>query len=145
MEKKKITWSMLTGTRKRYNKENGNSWYERLFVGINANGTSAGKNEYIRLIPGLQDSDLVYIFSLGSTESQKNIVFMHKKGDSVVYANANCGEQARAYAEFYASEAGAEIRWIEGLPTVKHTRIGGGAVDSLEKALEKAENTEIDF
>lgn len=142
---KKITWQMLTGTRKRYDKESGESWYERLFVGISANGASAAKNDYIRLIPDLQDSDLVYVFSLGSTKDQKNIVFIHKKGDSVVYANANCGQQARAYAAFYASESGAEIRWIEGLPTVKHTRIGGGAVDSLEKALEKAENTEIDF
>lgn len=145
MEKKKINWSMLTGTRKRYDKESGESWYERLFVGISANGNSARKNDYINLIPGLSGSDLVYIFSLGSTQEQKNIVFIHKKGDPVVYANANCGEQARAYAEFYASESGAEIRWIEGLPTVKRTRIGGGAVDSLEKALEKAENTEIDF
>lgn len=142
---RKITWQMLTGTRKRYDKESGESWYERLFVGINANGASARKNDYIRLVPGLQDSDLVYVFMLGSTRDQKNIVFIHKKGDSVVYANANCGMQARAYADFYASESGAEIRWIEGLPTVKHTRIGGGAVDSLEKALEKAENTEIDF
>lgn len=142
---KKITWSMLTGTRKRYDKETGASWYERLFVGISAYGKTAANNEYIHIIPDLADSDLVYVFMLGSTQEQKNIVFIHKKGDSVVYANANCGNQARAYAEFYASEAGAEIRWIEGLPTVKHTRIGGGAVDSLEKALEKAENTEIDF
>lgn len=142
---KQITWQMLTGTRKRYDKESGESWYERLFVGINANGASARKNDYIRLIPDLQDSDLVYVFMLGSTKDQKNIVFIHKKGDSIVYANANCGQQARAYADFYTRESGAEIRWIEGLPTVKHTRIGGGAVDSLEKALEKAENTEIDF
>lgn len=142
---RKITWQMLTGTRKRYDKESGESWYERLFIGISANGSSAEKNDYIRLIPGLNDSDLVYVFSLGSTKDQKNIVFIHKKGDPVVYANANCGQQARAYADFYASETGAEIRWVEGLPTVKHTRIGGGAVDSLEKALEKAENTEIDF
>lgn len=141
----KITWQMLTGTRKRYNKDSGISWYERLFVGISAIGKTAKNNAYIRLIPDLQDSDLVYVFMLGSTQEQKNIVFIHKKGDSVVYANANCGNQARAYVEFYASEAGAEIRWIEGLPTVKHTRIGGGAVDSLEKALEKAENTEIEF
>ena len=145
MEKNKITWQMLTGTRKRYNKGTGDSWYDRLFVGISANGKSAANNEYIHIIPDLVDSDLVYIFMLGSTQEQKNIVFIHKKGDSVVYANANCGYQARAYVEFYANEAGAAIQWVEGLPTVKHTRIGGGAVDSLEKALEKAENTEIDF
>lgn len=142
---KKITWQMLTGTRKRYDKESGASWYERLFIGINAGGKTAQNNEYIHVIPDLVDSDLVYVFMLGSTQENKNIVFIHKKGDSVVYANANCGMQARAYADFYARESGAEIRWIEGLPTVKHTRIGGGAVDSLEKALEKAENTEIDF
>lgn len=141
----KITWQKLTGTRKRYNKETGASWYERLFIGIGAGGSTAQRNEYIHIIPGLEDSDLVYVFSLGSTQEQKNIVFVHKKGDSVVFANANCGNQARAYAEFYANESGAEIRWVEGLPTVKHTRIGGGAVDSLEKALEKAENTEIEF
>lgn len=141
----KITWQKLTGTRKRYDKESGASWYERLFVGINVGGKSAQKNEYIHIIPDLVDSDLVYIFMLGSTQDQKNIIFVHKKGDSIVYANANSGNQGRAYAEFYASEAGAAIRWVEGLPTVKHTRIGGGAVDSLEKALEKAENTEIDF
>lgn len=145
MEKNKITWQMLTGTRKRYNKETGASWYERAFAGMLAGGETAQNNEYIHVIPDLVDSDMVYVFMLGSTQEQKNIVFVYKKGDSVVYANANCGNQARAYAEFYASEAGAAIQWVEGLPTVKHTRIGGGAVDSLEKALEKAENTVIDF
>lgn len=141
---KNINWSHFE-TRKRYNKESGESWYERLLVGIVAGTESAVRNNYIENIPGLQAGDCVYVFSLGSKLNEKNILFAHKKGDSVVYANAHSMQQARAreYIEFYANASGCEIEPVDWLPTVYNAT--GGKIDSLESALEKAMNTNIEF
>lgn len=142
---KNIKWSHFE-TRKRYNKETGESWYERLLIGIMVGGESAGRNSYIENIPGLQAGDCVYVFSLGSKLDQKNILFVHKKGDSVVYANMHSMNQPRAreYIDFYANESGCEIQAVDWLPTV-FNGTGGGKIDSLESALEKAMNTNIEF
>ena len=142
---KNINWSHFE-TRKRYNKDTGESWYERLLVGIVAGGESAARNSYIENIPGLQAGDCVYVFSLGSKLNEKNILFAHKKGDSVVYANAHSMQQARQreYIEFYANASGCEVVTVEWLPTV-YNGTGGGKIDSLESALEKAMNTNIEF
>lgn len=142
---KSINWSHFE-TRKRYNKESGESWYERLLVGVVAGTESAARNSYIENIPGLQAGDCVYVFSLGSRLNEKNILFAHKKGDSVVYANSHAMNQARPreYIEFYANATGGEIQLVDWLPTVFSTT-GGGKIDSLESALAKAMNTNIDF
>lgn len=142
---KSINWSHFE-TRKRYNKESGESWYERLLVGVVAGTESAVRNSYIENIPGLESGDCVYVFSLGSKLNEKNILFVHKKGDSVVYANSHAMNQARQreYIEFYANATGGEIQSVEWLPTV-FSSTGGGKIDSLESALEKAMNSNIDF
>lgn len=142
---KNINWSHFE-TRKRYNKETGESWYERLLIGIMVGGESAARNSYIENIPGLVAGDCVYVFSLGSKLEQKNIVFCHKKGDSVVYANSHSMNQPRAreYIDFYANASGCEIVPVEWLPTV-FNGTGGGKIDSLESALEKAMNSNIEF
>lgn len=141
---KSINWSHFE-TRKRYNKETGESWYERLLVGIVAGTESAARNSYIENIPGLQAGDCVYVFSLGSKLNEKNILFAHKKGDSVLYANSHSMTQARQrdYIDFYANASGCEIVPVEWLPTVYNST--GGKIDSLESALEKAMNTNIEF
>lgn len=140
-----INWSHFE-TRKRYNKETGESWYERLLVGIVVGTESAVRNSYIENINGLQAGDIVYVFSLGSKLNEKNILFAHKKGDSVVYANAHSMSQARQkeYIDFYANASGCEIQAVDWLPTV-YNGTGGGKIDSLESALEKAMNTNIEF
>lgn len=142
---KSINWSHFE-TRKRYNKESGESWYERLLVGVVAGGVSATRNSYIENIPGLSSGDCVYVFSLGSKLDQKNILFVHKKGDSVVYANSHAMNQARPreYIDFYANESGCTIEPVDWLPTV-YNGTGGGKIDSLESALEKAMNSNIEF
>ena len=141
---KSINWSHFE-TRKRYNKETGVSWYDRLLVGIVAGTESAVRNSYIENIEGLQAGDCVYVFSLGSKLNEKNILFAHKGGDSVVYANAHSMIQARQreYIEFYANASGCEIQLVDWLPTV-YTGTGG-KIDSLESALEKALNSNIEF
>lgn len=142
---KSINWSHFE-TRKRYNKETGVSWYERLLLGVVVGTESADRNSYIENIGGLQSGDCVYVFSLGSKLDQKNILFAHKKGDSVLYANSHSMNQARSreYIDFYANESGCEIVPVDWLPTV-YNGTGGGKIDSLESALEKAMNTNIEF
>lgn len=141
---KSVNWSHFE-TRKRKDKETGKKYYERLLIGIMVGGESAGRNAYIENIPGLQAGDCVYVFSLGSKLDQKNILFAHKKGDSVVYANSHSMNQPRSreYIEFYANASGCEIQPVEWLPTVFGST--GGKIDSLESALEKAMNTNIEF
>lgn len=142
---KSVNWSHFE-QRKRKDKESGRNYYERLLLGIGVGGEAAARNAYIENIPGLKPGDIVYVFSLGSKLDQKNILFAYKKGDSVVYANSHAMTQARSreYIEFYAHEAGCEIQLVDWLPTVFNTT-GGGKIDSLESALEKAMNSKIEF
>lgn len=142
---KSVNWSHFE-QRKRKDKESGKYYYERLLLGVVVGGESAARNSYIENIPGLQAGDCVYVFSLGSKLDQKNILFAHKKGDSIVYANSHAMKQVRSreYIEFYANAAGAEIQLVDWLPTVFNST-GGGKIDSLETALEKAMNTNIEF
>ena len=141
---KSVNWSHFE-QRKRKEKESGQYYYERLLLGVVVGTESAVRNSYIENIPGLQAGDCVYVFSLGSKLNEKNILFVHKKGDSVVYANSHSMSQARAkeYIEFYANATGCEIATVEWLPTVYTTT--GGKIDSLESALEKAMNANIEF
>lgn len=141
---KSVNWSHFE-QRKRKEKESGQYYYERLLLGVVVGTESAVRNSYIENIPGLQAGDCVYVFSLGSKLNEKNILFAHKKGDSVVYANAHSMQQARSkeYIEFYANASGCEIVTVEWLPTVYTTT--GGKIDSLESALEKAMNSNIEF
>lgn len=142
---KSVNWSHFE-QRKRKDKESGQYYYERLLLGVVVGTESAGRNSYIENIPGLVSGDCVYVFSLGSKLDQKNIVFIHKKGDSVVYANSHSMNQPRAreYIEFYANASGCEIVSVDWLPTV-FNGAGGGKIDSLEAALEKAMNSNIEF
>lgn len=141
---KSVNWSHFE-QRKRKDKESGKYYYERLLIGIMVGGESAARNAYIENIPGLQAGDCVYVFSLGSKLDQKNILFAHKKGDSVVYANMHSMNQPRSreYIDFYATATGCEITTVEWLPTVFGAT--GGKIDSLESALKKAMNTKIEF
>lgn len=142
---KSVNWSHFE-QRKRKDKESGQYYFERLLLGIGAGGSTAARNSYIENVPGLENGDVVYVFSLGSKLNEKNILFVHKKGDSVVYANAHSLGQARQreYIDFYANAAGCEIQAVEWLPTV-YNGTGGGKIDSLEAALDKAMNTNIEF
>ena len=139
---KTVNWSHFE-QRKRKDRETGKNYYERLLLGVVVGTESANRNSYIENVPGLQTGDCVYVFSLGSKLNEKNILFAHKKGGSVVYANSHSMSQARQreYIEFYANATGCEIQAVDWLPTV----FGGGKIDSLESALEKAENSEIEF
>lgn len=141
---KSVNWGHFE-QRKRKEKETGQYYYERLLLGIGVGGSAAARNSYIENIPGLQAGDVVYVFSLGSKLNEKNILFAHKKGDSVVYANAHSMSQARQreYVDFYANASGCEIQAVDWLPTVFNG--SGGKIDSLESALEKAMNTNIEF
>ena len=141
---KSVNWSHFE-QRKRKDKESGKYYYERLLLGVVVGGESAARNAYIENIPGVQAGDCVYVFSLGSKLDQKNILFVHKKGDSVVYANIHSMTQARQrdYIDFYANASGCEIVPIDWLPTVFGAT--GGKIDSLESALEKAMNSNIEF
>lgn len=142
---KSVNWSHFE-TRKRKDKESGRNYYERILLGIGVGGEASARNAYIDNIPGLTPGEIVYVFSLGSKLDQKNILFVHRRGDSVVYANSHAMTQARPreYIEFYANATGAEIQLVDWLPTVYNTT-GGGKIDSLEAALEKAMNTNIEF
>lgn len=141
---KSVNWSHFE-QRKRKDKESGRYYYERLLLGVVVGTESAARNSYIENIPGLQTGDCVYVFSLGSKLGQKNILFAHKKGDSVVYANMHSMNQPRAreYIDFYANASGCEIQAVDWLPTVFSGT--GGKIDSLESALEKAMNSNIEF
>lgn len=99
---KSVNWSHFE-TRKRKDKESGCNYYERLLLGVVVGTESAKRNSYIENIPGLNPGDCVYVFSLGSKLDQKNILFAHKAGDSVVYVNTHSMTQARAreYIDFY--------------------------------------------
>lgn len=142
---KSVNWSHFE-QRKRKDKETGKYYYERLLLGVVVGTESAVRNSYIDNIAGLQPGDSVYVFSLGSKMGQKNILFAHKGVDSVVYANSHSMSQARAreYIEFYANARGCEVVPVEWLPTV-YSATGGGKIDSLASALEKAMNTNIEF
>ena len=142
---KAVNWSHFE-QRKRKDKESGRYYYERLLLGVVAGTESAARNSYIENIPGLQAGDCVYVFSLGSKLDQKNILFVHKKGDSVVYANIHSMNQPRhrEYIDFYATATGCEIATVDWMPTV-YSGTGGGKIDSLESALEKAMNSNIEF
>lgn len=142
---KTVNWSHFE-TRKRKDKESGRNYYERLLLGIGVGGEAAARNAYIENIPGLSPGDIVYVFSLGSKLNEKNILFAYRKGDSVLYANSHAMNQARPreYIDFYANESGCTIEPVDWLPTVFGST-GGGKIDSLESALEKAENADIEF
>lgn len=142
---KSVKWSHFEA-RKRKDKESGRNYYERLLLGIGVGTESAARNSYIENIPGLRPGEIVYVFSLGSRLNEKNIVFVHKQGDSIVYANSHAMTQARQheYIEFYAGATGCGIQPVDWLPTVYNTT-GGGKIDSLESALEKAMNPNIEF
>ena len=141
---KSVEWSHFE-QRKRKDPESGKHYYERLLLGVVVGTESADRNSYIENVPGLVAGDCVYVFSLGSKLDQKNILFAHKKGDSVVYANIHSMNQPRSreYIDFYANESGCEIVPVEWLPTVYSDT--GGKIDSLESALEKAMNSNIEF
>lgn len=141
---KSVNWSHFE-QRKRKDKESGKYYYERLLLGVVVGGESAARNAYIENVPGLVAGDCVYVFSLGSKLNEKNILFVYKKGDSVVYANSHSMNQGRAreYIDFYANASGCEIQAVDWLPTV-YTGTGG-KIDSLESALEKAMNSNIEF
>ena len=141
---KSVNWSHFE-QRKRKDKESGRYYYERLLLGVVVGTESAARNSYIENIPGLQAGDCVYVFSLGSKLDQKNILFAHKKGDSVVYANMHSMTQPRAreYINFYADATGCKMVPAAWLPTVFGAT--GGKIDSLESALEKAMNANIEF
>lgn len=142
---KSVNWSHFE-QRKRKDKESGVYYYERLLLGVVVGAESAVRNSYIENINGLHAGDTVYIFSLGSKLNEKNILFVHKKGDSVLYVNTHSMSQARQkeYIDFYANASGCEIQAVEWLPTV-YNGTGGGKIDSLESALDKAMNSNIEF
>lgn len=141
---KSVNWSHFE-QRKRKDKETGKNYYERLLLGVVVGTESAKRNSYIENIGGLQAGDCVYVFSLGSKLNEKNILFAHKNGDSVVYVNTHSMTQARAreYIDFYATATGCEIQLVDWLPTVYSSTVG--KIDSLESALEKAMNCKIEF
>ena len=141
---KSVNWGHFE-QRKRKDKESGKYYYERLLLGVVVGTDSAVRNDYIEHIEGLQPGDCVYVFSLGSKLNEKNILFAHRGADAVLYANSHSLSQARQreYIEFYANARGCEIQPVDWLPTVYTTT--GGKIDSLESALEKAMNSNIEF
>lgn len=151
MEKQKIL-NMLKTNRKRYIKgDDGateSSYYERIFTGILVGGKAYEKNRYVDSVSGLVQGDIVFVFCLGNTLNEKNVVFVHKKGDSVVYANVNHMNKTEylKYINYYAEDAGCEIQWVDSLPTVIHTRGSNGPkVQSLQDLMDKAAADSIDF
>lgn len=151
MEKTKIL-NMLKTNRKRYIKgadgTTESSYYERIFTGIMVGGKAYEKNRYIDTVPGLERGDMVFVFCLGNTLDEKNVVFLHKRGDSVVYANVNHQgkKEYEKYINYYAEDAGCEIQWVDSLPTVVHTRGSNGPkVQSLQDLMDKAAADSIDF
>lgn len=123
--------------RKRYEKnESGaviGTHYDRLFAGFRPAGRAWLESRY-------QGDAPVMVFMLGD----KNVVFTHRDGDSVVYVNNKAGAQAREYIKYYVDrlqvEKGiqAETVMVDDLPTNVITRTGTGGVDSLDKAIAAA-------
>lgn len=151
MEKQNIL-NMLKTNRKRYIKgadgTTESSYYERIFTGIMVGGKSYEKNRYIDTIPDLKQGDMVFVFCLGNTLQDKNVVFLHKKGDSVIYANKNhqAKKEYEKYINYYGEDAGCEIQWIDSLPTVTHSRGSAGPkVQSLQDLMDRAAADSIDF
>lgn len=151
MEKQKIL-NMLKTNRKRYIKgadgTTESSYYERIYTGILVGGDSYKNNRYIDHVPGLQHGDMVFVFCLGNTLSGKNVVFLHKRGDSVIYANMKHQgkKEYEKYINYYAEDSGCEIKWIDSLPTVEHARGSNGPkVQSLQDLMNKAASDSIDF
>lgn len=151
MEKTNIL-NMLKTNRKRYIKapdgSTAESYYERIFTGILVGGASYANNRYVDIVLGLDQGEIVFVFCLGNTLNEKNVVFVHKRGDSVIYANANHREKKEymKYIEYYAQDSGCTIQWVDSLPTVTHSRGTTGAkVQSLQDLLDKAAADSIDF
>lgn len=141
MKRQSMDWSYFA-TRKRYDKDDAGqvigSHYERLFTGVKVGGATWDKNNYLsKIYP--DGGEMVYLFMLGSTATQLNVVFVHRKGDGVVYVNSKATTTDRDYARFYAEQAGATLVETDELPSRDTRRATGGRkVDSLEALLEKA-------
>ena len=132
----KMTWDHFD-SRKRYIKDDAGvvvgTRYDRLFIGLRPAGRAWLESHYTGDAP-------VMVFMLGN----KNVVFLHRVGDSTIYVNSKAGAQAREYIKFYvarlASEKGinAETVAVDDLPTQTIIRTSVGGVDSLDAAIAAA-------
>lgn len=141
MEKQKLTADNMNwghfASRKRYIKDESGATigtrYDRLFAGFRPAGRVWLESHYT-------GDDPVMVFMLGN----KNVVFTHRAGDDVVYANRRAGAQAREYIKYYvnrlAIEKGITATTVEvdDFPTQAITRASAGGVESLDDAIAAA-------
>lgn len=142
LTKEKMNWGHFA-PRKRYIKDESGqvvaTRYDRLFIGFTPRGRAWLESHYTGVDP-------VNVFMLGD----KNVVFTHRAGDSVVYANSKAGAQAQEYIKFYIDRLQVEkgiqatVENVDDFPTNVITRSSNGGVDSLDKAIAAACAREID-
>lgn len=126
MEKQKqITWKQFESrTRK--------GIYDRLLIGLRINS----KAWMIELYGKQAGDEMAQVFILGAG----NVAFTHLlKGAPVIYGNKLACKRAQELTEWYASQAGLPIEWIESLPTSESQRTSGRAVTDFESACAAAE------
>lgn len=124
-------------SRKRYHKdENGvvvSTSYDRLLIGLRVAGRDWLESHY-------ENTDsVVTVFMLGD----KNVVFTHLKGDTVMYVNRNCGTQAMEYAKYWANTTGTEMVFVEDLPTAEKTQ-RTSTPKTLDDLVEQAMMKDVD-
>ena len=86
----------------------------------------------------------VYVFILGVGN---NVAFLHKAGEARVIGNKKAGARARELTTWYATQAGADIEWVEDLPTREGAERSTGAskYSTLEALMDGALTVDLDF
>lgn len=132
MEKKEktINWSQFA-TRSRKGK------YDRIFTTVKSDSKDWVSKYYGAGVD-------VYVFILGVGN---NVAFLHKAGDTRVVGNRKAGARARELTTWYATQAGADIEWVEDLPTREGAERNTGAskYTSLEALMDGALTVDLDF
>lgn len=132
MEKKEktINWSYFA-TRSRKGK------YDRIFTTVKSDSKDWVSKYYGAGVD-------VYVFILGVGN---NVAFLHKAGDTRVVGNKKAGARARELTTWYATQAGADIEWVEDLPTREGAEryTGASKYSSLEALMDGALTVDLDF
>lgn len=133
---KEINWSHFA-TRSRKVKGSDKPVYDRIYTTVKADS----KDWILKYYPA--DAD-VFVFVLGVGN---NVAFIHRAGEARVVGNAKAGARARELTTWYAAQAGAEIEWVEDLPTREGAERATGArkYSSLEALMDGALSVDLGF
>lgn len=135
-KEKTINWSHFA-TRSRKVKGSDKPVYDRIYTTIKSDSKDWVAKYYGSGVD-------VYVFILGVGN---NVAFLHKAGEARVVGNKKAGARARELTKWYAEQAGADIEWVEDLPTREGAERSTGAskYSSLEALMDGALTVDLDF